>query len=242
METLTYEWRRAKTIRTTWVTGLSVTLAVALFGFLTALAVTDMEGNRLTIPASNLTEQALVANPIAIVLVSSLGAMAFGHEYRYGTIRLTLTAFPQRGPVFWAKLAMTLILAAVAVAVAVAVVYAGLSSTQGAVADPEQLSIVSLAWHAAVFTVTYSVLAFALTLITRNHPLGIIGPLLLFMLEMIFIPVVAGRFEWLEKVFPITAMGRWFTGESLMMSAGVWVAWMVGLLAIGFVLLKRRDA
>lgn len=242
METLTYEWRRAKTIRTTWITGAFVTVVVAAFGFLTALAVTDMEGNRLTMPATNLTEQALTANPIAIVLVSSLGAMAFGHEYRYGTIRLTLTAFPKRGPVFWAKLAMTLIIAAVAVAVAVVVVYAGLSSTQGAVADPDQLSVAGLAWHSLVFTITYAVLAFALTVITRNHPLGIIGPLLLFMLELIFIPVIAGRFDWVDNVFPIAAMGRWFTGESLLTGAGVWAAWMVGLLAIGFLLLKRRDA
>lgn len=242
MGNMVYEWRRASSVRTTWVTGLSVTIAAAFIAVITVYAVTDTSGNKITLPATELVNQALISNPVVIVLVSSLGAMAFGHEYRYGTIRLTLTAFPKRGRVFWSKLAITVLIAVVAVAIAAAVVYLLLTALQGAGDDPAAMSVPTLAWHLLVFAITYSVLAFALTVITRSHPLGIVGPLLLFMIELILVPVLAGRFEWLKGAFPIAAQGQWFAGENMPASAGVWAAWMVGLLLLGWVLLKRRDA
>lgn len=240
MQTLTYEWRRAKTIKTTWITAAFVIISLAALSFLTAAVLGSVEG--AGVPASNVVDQTLIANPLVMVLVSSLGAMAFGHEYRYGTIRLTLTAFPKRGAVFWAKLAMTLLIALVTVALAVSLVYAGLVATGLDAAIPDALPLGDLAWHAAVFTATFALLAFAVTLITRSHPLGIVAPLLLFMVEALVLPLVGSRFPWLEKALPLSAMGRWFAGESVALSAGVWAAWMVGLLVLGFVLLKRRDA
>ena len=78
----------------------------------------------LRLPATDLIKTAVVDNPIAMVLIASLGAMAFGHEYRYGTIRLTLTAFPRRPAVFFAKFAMTVVIALVVSAIAVVASYA----------------------------------------------------------------------------------------------------------------------
>ncbi len=37
-------------------------------------------------------------------------------------------------------------------------------------------------------------------------------------------------------------MRAWFAGQDVLQSAGVWSAWIVGLLVLGLVLLKRRDA
>lgn len=242
MGNMTYEWRRARSVRTTWVTAAGVSFAALAIALITSYAVTDMEGNKLTLPITELISQSLLNNPIVIVLVSSLGAMAFGHEYRYGTIRLTLTAFPKRGGVFWSKLILTLVLALVAVALAAAVVYGVLTAVQGTASDQEGMSMFTLAWHLLVFGITYAVLAFALTVITRSHPLGIVGPLLLFMIELILIPIVAGRYEWLKGAFPIAAQNQWFSGENMPAGPIVWGAWMVGLLAVGWVILKRRDA
>jgi len=238
MELLNYEWRRARSIRTTWITSFFLIASVAGFAYLTTLATGDPEVDAL--PLTDLIGQSIAVNPIALVLLASLGAMAFGHEYRYGTIRLTLTAFPRRTGVFVAKLVMTILLTLSVLAVAAAAAYGVLVLVQADTGGG--LSWTDLAWQTAVFGMTLSGLAFCLTVITRNHPLGIIGPLLLSILESVLIAILGERFRWLPEVLPLTSMQSWFYGEDVARSMAVWSAWMLGLLVFGFVLLKRRDA
>ncbi len=238
MELLNYEWRRARSIRTTWITSFFLIASVAGFAYLTTLATGDPEVDAL--PLTDLIGQSIAVNPIALVLLASLGAMAFGHEYRYGTIRLTLTAFPRRTGVFLAKLVMTILLTLSVLAVAAAAAYGVLVLVQADTGGG--LSWTDLAWQTAVFGMTLSGLAFCLTVITRNHPLGIIGPLLLSILESVLIAILGERFRWLPEVLPLTSMQSWFYGEDVARSMAVWSAWMLGLLVFGFVLLKRRDA
>ena len=238
MELLNYEWRRARSIRTTWITSFFLIASVAGFAYLTTLATGDPEVDAL--PLTDIIGQSIAVNPIALVLLASLGAMAFGHEYRYGTIRLTLTAFPRRTGVFLAKLVMTVLLTLGVLAVAAAAAYGVLVLVQADTGGG--LSWTDLAWQTAVFGMTLSGLAFCLTVITRNHPLGIIGPLLLSILESVLIAILGERFRWLPEVLPLTSMQSWFYGEDVARSVAVWSAWMLGLLVFGFVLLKRRDA
>lgn len=240
MELLTFEWRRARSIRTTWITSAFVVLGAILFAFLGTAAAVDETGEAVALPVTDLIKSSLVDNPIAMVLIASLGAMAFGHEYRYGTIRLTLTAFPRRTPVFLGKLLMTLLITLGVAAVTSAVTYVFLLAIGAN--EPGGLTWARLAFQVVVFTVTFAVLAFSLTVITRNHPLGIIGPLLLFLFELTLGGLLAERLEWLPKVLPLTAMQTWFSGEAGLRPVAVWAAWIIGLLAIGFVLLRRRDA
>lgn len=236
-ELLTFEWRRAKSIRTTWITSLFVIASIIAFAYLSTLAGSD--GGGAVSPTDALTFSA--QNPVALVLVASLAAMAFGHEYRYGTIRLTLTAFPRRPGVFFAKLAYTLVIVLAVVALGVALAY----GTLVAAATGEGTSWTTVAWQAAVATVTVAVLAFTLTVITRSHPLGIIGPVVLNVLESVLVALLAERAEWLPKVLPFQAMSNWFAGgtdRDGLIGLGVWAAWMLGLLIVSFVLLMRRDA
>lgn len=123
MEILAFEYRRAKSIRTTWITSLFVILAAAAFAYLGTFA-DDFDEGLDRIPTTDLVAGALLGNPIVIVLIASLGAMAFGHEYRYGTIRLTLTAFPGRVGVFFGKLFTTVALTLFVVALAAVAGYA----------------------------------------------------------------------------------------------------------------------
>lgn len=240
MELLTFEWRRARSIRTTWITSLFVILGALFFAFLGTVSVVDEDGTALRLPATDLIKTAVVDNPIAMVLIASLGAMAFGHEYRYGTIRLTLTAFPRRPAVFFAKFAMTVVIALVVSAIAVVASYALLLALGAG--EPGGLTWAQVAFQVAVFAVTYALLAFSLTVITRNHPLGIIGPLLLYLLELTLVGFLGERLQWLPKALPLTAMQTWFAGEAGLRPVVVWAAWIVGLLIVGFVLLRRRDA
>lgn len=240
MDLLTYEWRRAKSIRTTWITSLFVIASAVGFAYLGVIASTDFDGNPVTASTTDLLSGSIVGNPIVIVLLASLGAMAFGHEYRYGTIRLTLTAFPRRGRVFFAKLAITVLIALVVTALAVAAGYLLLWLTGDLSAGGQAWA--TLVWQVAVFATTFALLAFSLTVLTRNHPLGIVGPLLLSILESVLIGLLGSRFEWLAEALPLSAMQSWFNGDNVAQSAGVWATWMLSLLVIGFLLLKRRDA
>jgi ABC-type transport system involved in multi-copper enzyme maturation permease subunit len=240
MDQLTFEWRRARSIRTTWITSLFVVLSTMGFAYLGTLVTAEDEAGAVSVtPPTDLLSGSFIGNPIAIVLLASLGAMAFGHEYRYGTIRLTLTAFPRRTGVFFAKLSITTVIALVVAAVSIAAAYGVLLITGDTSGD---LDWAGLAWQVAVFAVTYALLAFSITVLTRSHPLGIVGPLLLSILETVLIGLLGARFGWLADVLPLTAMGSWLSGEDVAASAGVWAAWMLGLLLVGFILLRRRDA
>jgi ABC-2 type transport system permease protein len=241
MELLTFEWRRAKSIRTTWITSFFVIASVAAFAYLGTLATTDADGNELSLPVADVLLQSVTANPIALVLLASLGAMAFGHEYRYGTIRLTLTAFPGRAGVFFAKLFLSLLIPLAVLAASLVVAYGVLSVSQ--VSDtPGGVPWTDVLWQVAVYGATFAALAFSFTVITRNHPLGIIGPLLLSILEAALVGLLSERFTWLPQVLPLWSMQSWFVGEDTIRSAAVWGGWMVALLVLGFALLKRRDA
>ncbi len=240
IELLSFEWRRARSIRTTWITSFFLIAAVAAFCYLTVIALEAAE--EVGLPATDVVMQSVTANPVVIVLVASLGAMAFGHEYRYGTIRLTLTAFPRRPWVFLAKLLMTLAIAMAVVAVSALVGALTVAIAGGGDASQTGLSWGALAWQLAVFVATYAGLAFTFTVIARNHPLGIIGPLLLTILETAVLAILGDRFEWLPKALPLTAMQNWFIGVDVGLSILVLAAWMGALLVLSFVLLLRRDA
>ena len=159
---------------------LFVILAAAAFAYLGTFA-DDFDEGLDRIPTTDLVAGALLGNPIVIVLIASLGAMAFGHEYRYGTIRLTLTAFPGGGRFLRQALHDRRPHA----------VCGGAGCRRGIrLAGPARRD--RFRWSelgngrlagGGVHVDVRALLAFSLTLITRNHPLGIIGPLILFLLE-----------------------------------------------------------
>lgn len=113
---LAYEWRRIISVRSTyWLTALTIVLSGTI-AFFIALSFTSndftSDGIANYLQASTMVVTA--AGSIVFVPVISapfcgvIGAMAFGHEYRYGTIKQTLTAVPNRFSVFFAKLIVLL--------------------------------------------------------------------------------------------------------------------------------------
>src|SRR4051794_40212610 len=100
-DALRYEWVRLKTLRSTWwLTGLAV-LATALLA-LTALGVHE---GPLTVEdyGNVITQPGLFFSSIFLSLI---GTFSMGHEYRYGTIRPTLSAVPRRSHLMAAKVAV----------------------------------------------------------------------------------------------------------------------------------------
>jgi ABC-2 type transport system permease protein len=114
---LAFEWRRMRSLPATWVL---VWLVVGL-ALLADLAVglgklnepVDAEGVAFHVAQRDLLVRWLVA--------AAIGAQAFGHDFRYGTIRPTLLAFPRRGQVLAGKvIASSLVSAAAALAASAA--------------------------------------------------------------------------------------------------------------------------
>jgi ABC-2 type transport system permease protein len=97
---LRYEWMRLRTLRSTWwLTGLSLLVAGLLglgaLGLKGPVHVQDY-GDILTGGGGG-------AILLVSILLSIIGVFAIGHEYRYGTIRPTLSALPRRSDVLAAK-------------------------------------------------------------------------------------------------------------------------------------------
>jgi len=105
---LKYEWMRIRTIASSyWMSGLAIGLSVGI-ALLIALFTnaSDMEDLNLV----QFTSWVLTAGAsfpgipvLAAAFFATMGAMAMGHEYRYGTNKATLTALPDRVMVYAAK-------------------------------------------------------------------------------------------------------------------------------------------
>jgi ABC-2 type transport system permease protein len=105
---LRYEWVRIRTIASSyWMSAFAIALSVGV-ALLIALFVSAPEVQELNI--AQFTSWVLTAGAsfsgipvLAAAFFAVMGAMAMGHEYRYGTNKATLTALPDRIAVFAAK-------------------------------------------------------------------------------------------------------------------------------------------
>lgn len=105
---LKYEWMRIRTIASSyWMSGLaiglSVGIALMIALFTNAAEMEDL--NLVQFTSWVLTAGASFAGipVLAAPFFATMGAMAMGHEYRYGTNKATLTALPDRVVVYAAK-------------------------------------------------------------------------------------------------------------------------------------------
>jgi ABC-2 type transport system permease protein len=96
---LRYEWVRLTTLRSTWwLTGLSL-LVSGLLG----LPALGMKGTLTVVDYGDILTGGGLTVLLISILLSMIGIFAIGHEYRYGTIRPTLSALPRRANVLAAK-------------------------------------------------------------------------------------------------------------------------------------------
>ena len=113
---LKYEWTRLTTLRSTWwISGGSIAVGVG-FTFFVGMVIQLDAPTRLTADVDEdysrfILDAAMTqfsnVDPSFYLLayvVAILGVLAWGHEYRHGMIRATLTAVPNRAAVFFAKL------------------------------------------------------------------------------------------------------------------------------------------
>ncbi|KQZ75413.1 ABC transporter permease [Nocardioides sp. Root151] len=112
---LRYEWRRLTTLHSTWwITGAAIAVSAG-FTFVVAMLIrlnipselkgsVDKDDSRFFLEAG-MTQFSNV-DPVFYLIafaIAILGILSWGHEYRHGMIRATLTAVPNRTAVWSAK-------------------------------------------------------------------------------------------------------------------------------------------
>ena len=182
---LRYEWVRITSIRSTWwLTGIAVLLS---FGFSLLIgqglaAADEFAGTGFSASSAAVITQGSstgFAPVLPAFVMGLLGVFAFGHEYRHGMIRATLTAVPRRWQVVLAKTAVT---AAWAAAVATACVALGALAGELTVGDAgfsvgaDEVPRVMVGY--VVFTALFALVGMGIAMVVR-HQAGALGLLLL---------------------------------------------------------------
>jgi ABC-2 type transport system permease protein len=257
---LRYELVRVRTVRSTWI-GLGAAFVIALgLGFLIATP-NEFYDESGTLVGTSVDWLGAFTFPLSVTAIAAavLASQAIGQEYRFGIVRLTLSAFPRRARVLTAKLVVVALLSVAVAALSLlgswlALVLRGFPSPPEAVAGPDGTFFV----RGLVFMVLWAFSAFALAGITRQTAVGVAVPIVSgFIVEQILGVVLSERAEWLVRILPWSTAGRWAQtpvdvtdvggGGGLDLpvgwaALGVFGVWVVVLLVGQVVLFLRRDA
>lgn len=265
---LAYEWMRIRTIRSTWwLTGLALVLGIGVSTLFSWAFHHDFTHSGVSAEDLDLLAPAVVTQlaatghvpSIVCFILAILGIFAWGHEYRHGMIRASLTSLNSRAALWTAKY--------VVVAVWVAVVAFLTMLGSGLVAVVFLHDYVSIftaqTWSIIGRQVLYGVLltwlAMAFTSITRSQAFALVSiflwPLLVESLVHVFFLLVPGLKDHTEvlRFLPFEAGNRMVDvltdststfGDPLSALGGT-VAFgglAVLLMAASFALFQRRDA
>jgi ABC-2 type transport system permease protein len=251
MSAITYEQRRIRTIRSTWVI-LVVLLVLAALNAALFAAVAGSEsvdeaglatdGGATT--SDTIALYSVLYGPLVLVPLALMAAMAFGGDYKFGVIRQTLTSFPQRAKVFWSKLFVVSLWIIGFAVLAWAVVVAVGSAFSGNLNDWEPFAVDSLAFlgRALLYVLGFCLLVFAVVAITRNQAMGLVVVLVwLLVVEGILLSVLSTRLAWLGDALPMS-QGASFVSSFAIQPMLVLFGWVIALLLIAWALFARRDA
>ena len=245
---LVYEWRRLWSVRATWIMTFVYLVLTGLLGA-GPLFLGDNDFGTQTWKGLYSTS----ANFLVLVMLSVIASQFFGHEYRYGTIRLTLTEFPKRERVVLAKTIVLAVYVTIATFLGWAVLgVVGFIAPEGSIGtegpglsinggEPAEL------WQVLVFGFAYCLIAMSLTMMTRNLALGIVLPLLMFSviegLIQLFAGLAKGKMDWIVDALPFANGNAWLTSLPDSPNSGfIFAAWVAGFYLIGSAMFFKRDA
>lgn len=185
---LRYEWTRMTTIRSTWwitggtvLAGFIITLVGALI--IRANAVTssleaDLDEEMSRFFTVGVMTQFANVDPMFYLMAfvaAIFGVLSWGHEYRHGMIRATLTAVPQRWAVFVAKFAVVGLWVASLVVISCAISLAiGAMAMSNLGIDYDWPYILGAVFRFIVYSVMVSWLAMAVTVLVRHQTFALV--------------------------------------------------------------------
>lgn len=231
-----YERRRITTIRSTWIVLGLLAITTPVLAFLLAqLGEVDSDGNPISDSSSTLGGAMGSMLFFGAILLSVIAAQAIGQEYKFGVIRLTLTAFPRRWDLGSAKLIVTSAVIVLGAAIAGSLALVGSLVSTGNYAGWGGSQPVTV----VLYLLLYALFAFAISGITRSVVLGVVIPLVTStIVETLLLTVT--RQEWLVDWMPFSAGQAGAGGDWV--ALGVFAAWAAALLLVWWVLFMKRDA
>jgi ABC-2 type transport system permease protein len=261
---LRYEWVRISTVRSTRICLVLTLLLSALLGYGAANPHHDFDqqGNEVGRVSVDWVGAFAIPLSITVVLVSVVAAQSIGQEYRFGIIRLTLTAFPRRMQVISAKVVLVVLTGVVFALASCAGSWIGLV-VRGYPTPPDGALVpdASFFLRGLAFAVLWALSAFALAGITRQTAIGIAVPIVSgVIVEQILAAVLSEKASWLTDRLPWSNAGRWSDVERMAASGieappglvhstpvgwlalGVFAVWVLVFLVVETVLFQRRDA
>jgi ABC-2 type transport system permease protein len=260
--TLRSEWIKLRTVRSTlWCYAIIIVLTV-LFGILLANTFNGPPGG---MSASDQQVIALQASTLSIgfsqLVASVLGVLVISGEYGTGMIRSTLTAVPKRTPALFAKAIVfglvTFVVALIAIGVT-AVVTSPVLPAVGITPDLGDAQFLLALGGGALYLTLIGVLSLALGAIIRNSAGGIAASLGLLLVLPTVLQIFAGMTNatWAINAgtfLPSSAGARLysyaaeggvtdgFVTLSSLQGGLVLVGWVVVLMAVAALLMRRRD-
>ncbi len=247
------EWIKFRSVRSTKITVLASGAAMVLLGIIFSMTAGSDEPAQG--PAALLTDPvqlALGASDMSAMIIGVLGVLLVAGEYSTGLIRTTIAAVGDRLKVLGSKAVVLAGVSAVVVAISSVLalwlgqaVYAGDQATM-AFTDPD---IVGVVLGTTTYLVGIGLIGLALGAILRSTAAAIgllvggvfIVPGLMNLLPdwftdnvLQFMPSEAGS----AMMSTVSDPDLLSTGAAY----GVFAAWVVGLLGVAAVLMKRRDA
>ena len=172
---LAFEWRRAVSLRSTW--GF-LGIGMALMVFIAWAAMIFNGTQEGAAPGSRPSMEGVATfdggGPLGIILITTICAQAFGHEYRDGTMRLVLSQFPKRAEVFLAKVVVPAAFVTASILLALAVAVAGAALLFDVDAQDGWGGVAAIGLRQVALGVWWGLMVAGVTALIRNLAAGII--------------------------------------------------------------------
>lgn len=265
---LRYEWVRLTTIRSTWICLVLTVVSVAGLAYLETAPGTmfDENGNPVgEMPFEASQWYGAFSGPVLLtaIFASVVTAQMIGQEYRFGLIRLTLTAFPNRMQALTAKLVFVVVVGISFTLASYAASWAALA-LRGHPTPPALASEPvddTLLLRGVIVVVLWAMSSFALAGITRQTALGIAVPIVSgLVVEQLLGALLRDKASWVGDVLPWSSAGRWADRPMVMTgpeglpdpqfhvppvgwgALGVFAVWVLVFLVLETISFLKRDA
>jgi ABC-type transport system involved in multi-copper enzyme maturation permease subunit len=237
-----YEFLRITSLRSSWVLTILGTLMTAGISY---LALSSMTSNGLvsTSEALSLSNLTPAFVPLWGVWAATISSQAFGHDYRHGTIRITLSTFPNRLAVYFVRVFTILIWCAVWLAVTFAIVIAEVNIFVAGGVNWETSS--GAIGRVVIFNLLFVLSAVVIVMITRVLALGTVVPLMMAsVIEGLVARFIPEKLQWTAEYYPYSRALNWTMPWNIDGPENAYplAVLTVILLVVAGVMFSKRDA
>ncbi|PVU84302.1 hypothetical protein DDP54_00120 (plasmid) [Cellulomonas sp. WB94] len=254
------EWFKFASLRSSWITLATAVVVVIGLGALAAgVAAGDVQPQRPGGGAGgggfsglDPTSLSLTGASLAQIILGILGVLLVSGEYSSGMIRASLAAVPRRLPVLWGK---AIVIGGVSLVAAIPASFAAFGLGQRILGDGANVSladpgVLRAVLGTGIYLAAIAVLGVAIGALLR-HAAGAIGVMFVLLLVAPGLLGLVLPDSWATAIVPYlpSNAGASFTSvvpaDGLLAAgpgAAVLAAWIVILLGVAAVLLRRRDA